>query len=180
MNMESPEQISLSIPQVSLTLPLWSSAENKVFIKRNLPCLPLPPPDASLLHYPPYLLMERLCLRPVHPTETCCIFQLHFFKCSTCQSSSFWTCTVSQFKVCLFFTQKESLFMMMHCSEVKPQGREWCGVFISHLQSVGLKLYLNFVGSDCIMGSFERTEFDWNGKQCLLALKIHHCWLDYE
>lgn len=40
---------------VSLALPLWSSAENKVFIKRNLPNLPLLPPNTSPLHYPPSL-----------------------------------------------------------------------------------------------------------------------------
>lgn len=36
----------------------------------------------------------------------------------------------------------------------------WSEVFISHLQSIGLKLGLNFVRNDCIMGSSERPEFD--------------------
>lgn len=87
------------------------------------------------------------------------------------QSSSF-----SQFKVCLNYTQREEhrvLFMTMHCSKEEPQGRERCGVFICHLQSIGLKLILNFVGNDCIMGSFEKLQFDWNGKQAILALQIH-------
>lgn len=73
--------------------------------------------------------------------------------------------------------------MFLRWSTVKIlelQEKEWRGVFISHLQSIGSKLGLNFVWNDCIMGSLERLEFDWNGKQCLHTRKIHHGWLDYE
>lgn len=60
------------------------------------------------------------------------------------------------------------------------QEKERRGVCISHLQSIGPKLGLNFVWNDCIMGSLERLEFDWNGKQFPDSQKIHHGWLDYE
>lgn len=78
---------------------------------------------------------------------------------------------------------KEPAFQkMIHCENIGAtrKGVTCSGVFISHLQSIGPKLGLNFVWNDCIMGSLERLEFDWNGKQFPDTRKMHHGWLDHE
>lgn len=77
MNMESPEQISLSICRYTSLCPSDRQQKTKCLLSETFLISFYPHP--SPLHYPPHLVMESLFLEPVHPAETCRVFQLHFF-----------------------------------------------------------------------------------------------------
>lgn len=87
---------------------------------------PLPSPS----HYPPHLVMESLFLGPVHPAETCPVFQLHFF--SKVHLSGFLTSAFlhllpypvhlyCQFKVALYCSQRESTELAFICDDALQQ-----------------------------------------------------------
>lgn len=162
MNIEKPEQISLLI---SRRIP-WNAPSDR---QQKTKCLSseafIPPPllSASLS---PLLLMEKLS------TQLRFLFQLQCFSLVTPVWAAYF-CISSQVVhlFCQFKTGyiTKEMFKLIYYENIGAtrKGVACSGVFISHLQSIGPKLGLNFVWNDCIMGSLERLEFDWNGKQCL-------------